>query len=420
MTGRHFAGLLAAAREANPDALAIRRRIHRRPEIGLHLSETQAVVVEELERLGLEPRLGTALSSVTALIEGGHPGPTLLLRGDMDALPLHELTELDFASEVSDAMHACGHDTHVAMLLTAAHLLVQHRQDLHGRVLLMFQPGEEGYAGARFMLEEGLMDVPEAGGFGPVRGAFAIHISTRYASRTINLRPGPEMASADVLIVRITGRGGHASAPHLAVDPIAVAAEIIVALQTMITRRIDPFDPAVLTIANVVAGTTNNIIPETAFMQGTIRAVSEETRATVATLARRVAEGIAAAHGATAEVVIEPGYPVTINDPDFARFVSSVAEDLLGADAVTPLPAPIMGAEDFSYVLQRVPGAMAFLGARLPGLDPETAPQNHSDRVVFDEDAMAAGVALYAAVALRFLDGSAGKDVLGEERRAPG
>ena len=409
MTGRHFAGLLAAAEDALPDTLAIRRRIHRHPEIGLQLPATQAVVVAELKRLGLKPSLGTALSSVTALIEGGQPGPTLILRGDMDALPLHELTQLDFASEVADAMHACGHDTHVAMLLAAARLLVERRADLHGRVLLMFQPGEEGYAGARFMLDEGLLDVLAGDGFGPVTGAFAIHISTRYATRTINLRPGPEMASADVLIVRITGRGGHASAPHLAVDPIAVAAEIIVALQTMITRRIDPFDPAVVTIANVIAGTTNNIIPETAFMKGTIRAVSEETRANVAALAHRVAEGIAAAHGATAEVEIEPGYPVTINDPAFAAFVSGVAEDLLGAAAVTPLPAPIMGAEDFSYVLQHVPGAMAFLGARLPGLDPETAPQNHSDRVVFDEDALATGVALYAAVALRFLEGAAPK-----------
>jgi amidohydrolase len=396
--------LLAAAQRVLADAIEIRRRIHRQPEIGLQLPNTQAVVIEELERMGLEPRLGESTSSVTALIEGGRPGPTILLRGDMDALPLQEITDLDFASEIPGAMHACGHDTHVAMLLGAARLLVERRSELPGRVLLMFQPGEEGYAGARFMLEDGLLDVPTDADFGPVTGAFAVHISTRYATRTINLRPGPEMASADVLIIRVRGRGGHASAPHLAVDPIVVAAEIIVALQTMVTRTIDPFDPAVLTIANVIAGTTNNIIPETAFMKGTIRAVSEKTRATVAGLARRVAEGIASAHGASAEVEIEPGYPVTINDPAFAAFVSTVAEDLLGSEAVTPLPAPIMGAEDFSYVLQRVPGAMAFLGARLPGLDAETAPQNHSDRVVFDEDALPVGIAVYAAVALRHLE----------------
>ena len=249
----------------------------------------------------------------------------------------------------------------------------------------------------------GLLDLPAEGGFGPVTGAFAVHISTRYPSGTVNLRPGPEMASSDVLIIRVTGRGGHASAPHLAVDPITVAAEIILALQAMVTRRVDPFDPAVVTIANVVAGTTNNIIPEAVFMQGTIRTVSEETREAVIASIRRVAAGIASAHGASAEVEIGPGYPVTINDPAFAAFTASVAEELLGADAVHPLPAPIMGAEDFSFVLQRVPGAMAFLGARPFGLDPETAPQNHSDRVVFDEDAMPAGIALHAAVALRHL-----------------
>jgi amidohydrolase len=395
--------LLAAANQVLPQVLEIRRRIHRQPEIGLHLPMTQAVVVAELERLGLAAVLGTSVSSVTALIDGGRPGPTILLRADMDALPLQETTGLDFASEVPGAMHACGHDTHVAMLLGAARLLVARRAEIPGRVILMFQPGEEGYAGARVMLEEGLLDVPASGGFGPVTGAFAIHILTRYATRTINLRPGPQMASADVLTIRVMGRGGHASAPHLAVDPIVVAAEIILALQTMVTRRIDPFDPAVVTIANVVAGTTDNIIPGTAFMKGTIRAFSEETRATVAALVRRLAEGIATAHGASAEVEIGPGYPVTVNDPDFAGFVSQVAEELLGRDAVRPLRAPVMGAEDFSYVLQRVPGAMAFLGARLPGLDPETAPQNHSDRVVYDEDALPSGIALYAAVALRHL-----------------
>jgi amidohydrolase len=395
--------LLAAAQAALPGALEIRRAIHRRPEIGLTLPRTQAVVVTELERLGLVPRAGTALSSVTSLIDGARPGPTILLRADMDALPLQEVTGLDFASETTGAMHACGHDTHVAMLLGAAGLLVERRDLMAGRVLLMFQPGEEGYRGAALMLDEGLLELPAGPGFGPVTGAFAIHIGTRYPTGTINLRPGPEMASSDVLTIRILGRGGHASAPHLAVDPVAVAAEVIVALQTMVTRRVDPFDPAVVTIANVIAGTTNNIIPETAFLQGTIRAVSEETRAAVGRNARQVAEGIAAAHGAEAAVEIEPGYPVTINDPTFSAFVSSVAEELLGSGAVIAMPAPIMGAEDFSYVLQRVPGAMAFLGARPPGLDPETAPQNHSDRVVFHEDAMATGIALYAAVALRHL-----------------
>jgi amidohydrolase len=397
------AGLLEAARGLQSDIVAIRRRIHRQPEIGLDLPKTQAVIVEELAKLGLEATKGQALSSVVAVIEGGRPGPTILLRADMDALPLDEDTGLDFSSEVDGAMHACGHDTHVAMLLGAARLLQERRAELPGNVILMFQPGEEGLGGAKTMIEEGLLDA--AAGLGGARptGALAIHIGTRYPTGEIHLRPGPEMAATDVIRITVRGRGGHASAPHLALDPIAIAAEIVLALQAMVTRRIDVFDPAVVTIAQITAGTTNNIIPESAFLFGTIRTVSEESRAEVRAGVRRVAEGIAAAHGATAEVDLEAGYPVTINDPAFTAFVMDTARSLIGDERVAELPAPIMGAEDFSYLLQEVPGAMAFLGARPAGQDPATAPQNHSNLVVFDEPAMAVGVALYAAVAIRHL-----------------
>jgi hippurate hydrolase len=406
MTTDSAAGLgnaLGSAQSILPAVIDIRRRLHRRPEIGLQLPTTQAVVVEELERLGLTATRGRAMSSVTATIEGGRPGPTILLRADMDARPLHEETGLEFASEVDGAMHACGHDTHVAMLLGAAQLLLDQRDELAGRVLLMFQPGEEGHGGAPIMLDEGLLDLPTDGGFGPVTGAFALHTGTRYPTGTIRARPGAQMASSDVISITVRGRGGHASTPHLALDPVTVAAEIIIALQTMVTRRVNPFDPVVITIANVVAGTTNNIIPETAFMKGTLRTVSDEARAAIKPLIRQVADGICAAHGATAEVAIEEGYPVTANDPRFTEFVLGVARDLLGDDKVEELNAPIMGAEDFSYVLQRVPGAILFLGAVPLGQDPLTVPQNHSDRVIFDEESMAAGIALHTAVALRFL-----------------
>jgi hippurate hydrolase len=395
--------LLADARSLLPDVVAIRRRIHRQPEIGTDLPITQAVVVEELERLGLKPHRGRALSSATALIEGSKPGPTILLRADMDALPLTEDTGLEFASEIDGAMHACGHDTHVAMLLGAARLLLDRREVLPGRVLLMFQPGEEGLGGANDMLAEGLLDVPTGGAHGPVTGAFAIHIGARYPTGAIRLRAGAQMASSDVLRITVEGKGGHASAPHLAVDPITVAAEIVLALQVAVTRGVDPFDPAVITIAKLTAGTTNNIIPETAELLGTIRTVSEETRAAVKERVARLVEGISSAHGATARLEIEAGYPVTANDDAFAAFVLDVARELVGGDAVEPLKAPIMGAEDFSYVLQRVPGAMAFLGSVPAELDPESVPQNHSNLVVFDEEALPVGVALYAAVALRHL-----------------
>jgi amidohydrolase len=397
--------LFEAARAILGDVVAIRRRIHRRPEVGLDLPATQAVVLEELAKLAIEGRKGQALSSVVAVIKGGRPGPTVLLRGDMDALPLHEDTALDFASEVDGAMHACGHDTHVAMLLGAARILHERRADLPGHVILMFQPGEEGLGGAKTMIEEGLLDAAVADGGERPTGALAVHISTSYPTGEIDLRPGPEMAATDVIRITVRGRGGHASEPHNALDPVTVAAEIVLALQAMVTRRIDVFDPAVVTIAQITAGTTNNIIPDSVFLFGTIRTVSEATRAEVRAGVRRVAEGIAAAHDATAEVDLEPGYPVTINDPAFTAFVMDTARSLIGDERVKEMRAPIMGAEDFSYVLQQVPGAMAFLGGRPDGVDPDTGPHNHSNLVVFDEEAMATGVALYAAVAIRHLTG---------------
>ena len=397
------AGLIDAARAIQPEVVAIRRRIHRHPEIGTDLPITQDLIVEELAKLGLEGRRGTALTSVVAVVEGGRSGPTVLLRGDMDALPLHEDTGLDFASEVDGSMHACGHDTHVAMLLGAARLLQERRGELPGRVILMFQPGEEGFGGAKTMIEEGLLEAAAAAGGERPTGALAVHISTSYPAGEIHLRPGPEMASTDVIRITVRGRGGHASEPYSSLDPIVVAAEIVIALQTMVTRRIDVFDPAVVTIAQITAGTTNNIIPESVFLFGTIRTVTEETREKVRAGVRRVAEGIAAAHGATADVDLEPGYPVTINDPEYTAFVSETARSLIGPDRVKEMKAPIMGGEDFSYVLQQVPGAMAFLGGRPASEDPDTAPQNHSNVVVFDEEPMIVGVALYAAVAIRHL-----------------
>lgn len=400
-TAEGVAELLPAAENVAPSMVDIRRRIHRHPEIGLQLPVTQALVVDELRALGLEPRLGANVTSVTAVLEGARPGPAVVLRADMDALPLTEETGFDFASEVDGAMHACGHDLHVAMLLGAARLLLDRRDALAGSVLLMLQPGEEGYHGARSMLDEGLLDAAGT----PVTGAFAIHVSTRYETKTVNTRPGPLMAAGDTIHITVRGRGGHASTPHLAADPIPVAAEIILALQAMVGRRVHAFDPAVVTIARVAAGTTTNVIPETALVEGTMRTVSEETREAVRGFVRQVAEGVSAAHGMTAEVRLVPGYPVTVNDSAFTAFVEGVAADLLGPDRVRLMAAPVMGSEDFSYVLQRVPGALASLGTCPPGIDPHEAAQNHSNRVVHDEDAMPVGAALHAAVALRHLRG---------------
>lgn len=382
------------------DAVELRRRIHRRPETGLANPVTQEVVLDALDGLGLDVSTGDGTTSVVAAMDGGESGPTLLLRADMDALPMQEDTGLDYASTVDGAMHACGHDAHVAMLVGAARVLHERRNSLAGRIVFAFQPGEEGHHGARVMIEEGLMEGDRAPG-----AAFAIHITPTLPSGWLATKPGPFMASADVLRITVKGSGGHASMPHQALDPIPIACEIVGAVQAMVTRTVDAFDPAVVTIARIEAGTTNNVIPEVAHLTGTIRTVSEGTRSMVLDALRRLAEGIAGAHGAEASVDIEQGYPVTVNDDDFAAFALEVATDVVGEDRTRRMPTPVMGAEDFSYLLQRVPGAMVFLGAS-PHRGP-VAP-NHSNRMVLDEAAMATGIAMHAAVALRHLAPASG------------
>ncbi|WP_106185186.1 M20 metallopeptidase family protein [Umezawaea tangerina] len=391
-----FAGLLEEARALQPRTTALRRTIHRHPEQGLDLPVTQAAVLAELADLPLAVTTGRGLSSVVAVLEGARPGPTVLLRGDMDALPLQEDTGLDYASEVDGTMHACGHDTHVAMLASAARLLSARRDELAGRVVFMFQPGEEGQHGARIMLDEGLLDAA-----GPRVGkALAIHITSTLRSGVITCRPGPIMASADTFHVTVTGRGGHGGMPHDAIDPIPPTAAMVGALQTMVARKISVHEPAVVTVAHLKAGTTTNIIPETALMEGTIRTLSEATRALVHKEIRQVCEHVAAAHGCTAEVTVVPGYPVTVNDDTVGPHVLDLATATIGQSYSEPMLDPLMGAEDFSYILNQVPGAMAFLGACPPTVDLATAEANHSNRVLFDDTAMEHGVTLYAAFAL--------------------
>ncbi|HVE94500.1 MAG TPA: M20 family metallopeptidase [Acidimicrobiales bacterium] len=388
------ATLLSEAQALGPLAVDLRRRIHAHPELGLDLPRTQEVIVDALAGLPLRVTTGSACTSVIAVLEGERPGPTVLLRGDMDALPLPEQNGLPFASEIDGAMHACGHDAHVAMLVGAAQLLVDHRVELSGRVLFMFQPGEEGHAGARVMLREGLLDGPDA----PV-AAFALHTTPTMRAGLVGCRGGALMAATNTLRIRVVGRGGHASMPHDAVDPIPVAAEIVTALQNFVTRRVNAFDPAVVTIAKFTAGTAVNVIPEDAVLEGTIRTFSEKTRADVVDGVARLAEGIAGAHGCTAEVALDPGYPVTVNDDTMADYLLSSAASVLGDDATRVMPSPVMGAEDFSFVLHKVPGAMAFLGTRPDRVDGPIAP-NHSNKMLLNEDALAAGIAVHARAAL--------------------
>jgi amidohydrolase len=392
--------LLADATRVLPDAVALRRAIHHHPELGLVLPKTQAAVLEALRVLDLDVRTGDDVSSVVADLRGGRADadtPVIILRGDMDALPMPEDTDLPFASEVDGAMHACGHDAHVAMLVGAAKLLAERRAELPGTVRFMFQPGEEGFHGARHMIDAGLLANPE------VDAAFALHVAPNLPSGSISTRAGALMASADVIEIHVTGKGGHASTPYLANDPMPVAAEIVQALQVMVTRRINAFDPVVVTITKMTAGTTSNVIPESVHLLGTLRAVSEAGRRVATAGIERVATSIAQAHEMRAEVNVIPGYPVTVNDDAFAEFTLDVGRELVGNGRVFDMGTPAMGAEDFSYVLQQRPGALAFLGVCPPGEHPKHAHACHSNRMMIDEDAMQTGIAMHVAVALSFM-----------------
>ena len=392
------AGMLEYAR-------SIRRDLHVWPEIGLDLPKTRERVLEALDGLPLDITLHKTTSGIAAMLTGDKPGPTVMLRGDMDALPMPEDTGLDFASKVDNVMHACGHDTHVAMLAGAAKMLSERKATLPGRVLFMFQPGEEGYGGAEYMLDEGILDVGpnRDGSESPLTAAYALHITSSLPAGFIGTKGGPIMASSDVLRIEVKGKGGHASEPFRTLDPVPVACEIVTALQAFVTRRVEIWDPAVITVTKLIAGTATNVIPEVARVEGTIRAMSAATRKKVHDGIKRVAEGIAAAHDMEATVEVELGYPVTVNDGPSADFALDVAEAIVGSNAALRMPHAVMGAEDFSYVLEKMPGAMVFLGGTPHNKDFRTAAPNHSNRVMFEEDAMITGMSVYSSLALRTL-----------------
>jgi len=386
-----------------PEMIALRRAIHEEPELGLKTPATTARIKQALAGLPLEIKEGPSTTGFIARLVGPANGRTVLLRADMDALPMQEDTGLPFASRHEGAMHACGHDSHVAMLAGAAKALCAYRDRLAGTVLFMFQPGEEGHHGARFMLEDGLIDpLPDA--------AFALHVWPNFPGGMFGGRPGPLLAAADRILITVAGRGGHASQPHLATDPIPVACEIVTALQALVTRRIPAFDPVVITIARITSGTTNNVIPETAELEGTIRSFSESSRRLAHEGLHRVAENIAAAHGASAKIEIIPGFPVTRCDGRAVALAKETAEQLFGETGWQTLANPVMGAEDFSYVLQKVSGAMVFLGAVPEGGDHQTCCGLHSNRMILDENVMARGAAMHCAIAETFLNGGFGKE----------
>ena len=388
--------LLQDARGIADRITALRRAIHAEPELGLETPKTLAKVKAELADLPLDWREGKSCTGAVAVLNGGKAGRSVLLRGDMDALPMPEETGLDFASTVPGRMHACGHDTHTAMLAGAARILAARADALPGEVRFMFQPGEEGYHGARFMIDDGLLDpLPEA--------AFALHIMPNAPHGTIGSRAGTLLASADMLEIAVVGRGGHASMPHQTADPVPVACEIVMALQAMVTRRFEATEAVVITVTQINAGTAHNVIPDRALLKGTIRTLSPEKREAVRTGICRVAENIAAAHECNAEVTITEGFPPTVNDARAIALAKEVATSLADGTFVH-MPSPIMGAEDFSYVLEKVPGMMAFLGVAGAGADHTQCCGIHSTRMIVDESVLPRGTAFLAGCATRFLE----------------
>ncbi|MCK0129665.1 M20 family metallopeptidase [Erythrobacter sp. F6033] len=392
--------LLDSARALAPDIIALRRAIHAEPELGLHTPLTMAKVREALSDLPLEWKTGPSTTGAVATLTGGKAGadaPRVLLRGDMDALPMDEKTDLDFASTIPGRMHACGHDTHTAMLTGAARILAAQQSELTGTVDFMFQPGEEGYHGARFMLDDGLIDpLPDA--------AFALHIMPNAAYGVLAGRAGPLMAAADQFTITVKGRGGHASMPHDCADPVPAAAAIVGAIQAMVTRRFKATNAVVVTVTQIHAGTAHNVIPDDVVLGGTIRTLSADHREKVHGLIAETARQTAAAYGVEATCELEFGFPVTLCDTRAVNLGEKVAKQLGGAEGWRDLPDPIMGAEDFSYLLEKVPGAMFFLGVAPDGEDWTQCCAIHSPRMHVDEGALPHGAAMLAGCALEFIE----------------
>ncbi|MEV7798804.1 M20 family metallopeptidase [Microbacterium foliorum] len=377
-----------------PDLVALRRALHADPELGLDLPRTQQKVLDALAGLPLEITTGTRTTSVVAVLRGGLPGPAVLLRGDMDALPIDETTGLDFAS-ANGTMHACGHDLHTAGLVGAAKLLAARRDELHGSVIFMFQPGEEGHGGAKIMIEEGLLD---AAGERPV-AAYAIHVAPGPRG-VFATRGGAVAAGSNQLFVTVKGRGGHGSQPHQTLDPVPAAAEIVLALQSFVTRRFDAFDPVVLSVTRLSTGDgAVNVIPEQVELAATVRNMSPASLATLQEGLPRVVEGVAAAHGLAAEVWFETMYPVTVNDPEETSDTVDVLKGVFGEQRVVIMPTPMMGSEDFAFVLDEVPGTFIALMTSPPDADPSMIEWNHSPRVVFDDAVLGDQAAALASVA---------------------
>ena len=390
--------LLKEAAEIEPEIIKIRREIHQKPELAYREEVTSKLVAERLEALGIQVKRGVGGTGVLGVLKGPRPGKVVGLRADMDALPLDEMADVEFKSKVKGVMHACGHDTHVAMLLGAARLLANHKNELQGTVKFLFQPAEEhgGRGGAKPMIEDGVMKDPK------VDYVFGLHIAGDHNSGILGFRAGPFAASPDTFGIRIIGRGGHGASPHETIDPVYVAAQVIIALQGVSGRMIDPMQPIVISVGAVHSGTKENIIPDEAVLQGTIRTLDEVTRKRAKAKVEEVVKGVCKAFGAKAIVEFEKdAYPVTVNDDKVTEQAMKIVRKIRGGTKVKVIE-PMLGGEDFSRFLHEAPGTFYFLGTR------NTAKgciyPNHSSRFKVDEDVLKYGSASLALLAVEFTD----------------
>jgi amidohydrolase len=391
--------VLTQAKAMLPELQALRRQLHQIPEFGLELPKTLELILKQINGLG-EITTSKEISSAVLHIKGDKPGPTVLLRAEMDALAVIEDTNLDYAS-TNGFMHACGHDLHMAMGVGAAKILASRKSEIKGDVIIFFQPGEEGHHGADVMLDQGDLMVS---GTKPIR-AYGLHVFSSYPLGMMGSKAGPLMASAGDLFVTVTGSGGHGSMPWLSKDPISVLTEIMSALQTMVTKRFNAFDPVIVNIGWLKAGdtATTNVIPESASFGATVRVFSEENATKLKKYTTELAESIAKAFGLTATVEFTRATKVLVNDASAIQAVEKVTTKLFGAGRYVNLPAPIAGGEDFASIVHEIPGAFVFMGAAPPGVDPSTAATNHSNKAVFDDSVLADGAALLVELAFEAL-----------------
>ncbi|MFQ5915816.1 MAG: M20 family metallopeptidase [Nitrospinota bacterium] len=380
-----------------PWLIEIRRDLHRHPELAFEEVRTSGLMAEKLESFGLEVRKGIGQTGVVGLLRRGGEGPTVAIRGDMDALPIEEKNDVPYASTRPGLMHACGHDAHTTIVLGVARFLAENPEflgGLPGQVKFIFQPAEEGRAGAAAMIRDGALADP------PIEAIFGAHMLHTLAVGTVGFTPGPALAAFDRIEIRVTGKGGHAARPDTAVDSVVVASHLVTALQSIVSRNVNPMESAVLTIGSVSAGNAFNVIPETAVLIGTLRTLTDDIRQLTRKRTREMAEGVAAGFGARADVTIEEGYPVVVNDPDLTAFACQAVEAKWGQDAALSLP-PVMASEDFAYYTENVPGAFFRLGSG--NVERGITASLHSPRFDIDEAVLPFGVAVFAQIAREYL-----------------